>query len=254
MPLQGPIVRRGAALNAEQPDADRVAEIVGDLLQFGRGDVARRPCRRARRSKCRLLPGLMPTMRCIWPKLSMVDCRRCSRPRSPGLKPCLLGSASGIDDIHLGRRVCSPKKVKMAVKMAMASRKLAIGPAATIAARAHKRLAPGSCACGPPRRKPLVGLAAGLRARDILVVDEFHIAAERDPRQPPACAVAVVEAEDLRPEADRENLDGDAAPARHEEMTELVEEHDDGQDEKEGQEVREQGGVERPEELELPVL
>ena len=46
------------------------------------------------------------------------------------------------------------------------------------------------------------GLAGG-----ILVVDELHVAAERDPGEAPARAVAVVEAEDLPAEADGEGLD-----------------------------------------------
>src|SRR5680860_1698576 len=45
-------------------------------------------------------------------------------------------------------------------------------------------------------RERLEDLAAG-RARDVLVVDEFHVAAEGNPRHPPAGALAVVEAEDL---------------------------------------------------------
>jgi hypothetical protein len=56
--------------------------------------------------------------------------------------------------------------------------------------------------------------------------------------------VAVVETDDLRTEADREDLDGDAAPARHEEVTELVEKDHDGEDEEEGQEIAENGVAE----------
>ena len=54
----------------------------------------------------------------------------------------------------------------------------------------------------------------------------------------------VGEAHDLGPEADGERLDSHAAPACDEEMAELVDEHHDGQNEKEGEQVTEQGVTE----------
>src|SRR5512135_2137152 len=87
-------------------------------------------------------------------------------------------------------------------------------------------------------------LTAALRARDIVVVDELHVAAKRDPRDPPAGAVAVIEADDLGAEADREHFDGDAAPARDDKMAEFVEKYDDGEDEEEGEQIREKGVAE----------
>ncbi len=70
-------------------------------------------------------------------------------------------------------------------------------------------------------------------ARGIVVVDEFHVAAERNPGQPPPGAVPIVEAYDLGTETDREGLDRHPAPAGHEEMAKLVEEDDDRQNEQE---------------------
>jgi hypothetical protein len=54
----------------------------------------------------------------------------------------------------------------------------------------------------------------------------------------------VGEAYDLGPEADRERLDSHAAPACDEEVAELVDEHHDSQNEKEGNEVTEEGVAE----------
>jgi hypothetical protein len=68
-------------------------------------------------------------------------------------------------------------------------------------------------------------------ARLVLVPQELDVAAERNQRHAPARALAIVETEKLRSEADRKHLDGHAAPARHQEMAELVEKHDDGEDE-----------------------
>jgi hypothetical protein len=51
--------------------------------------------------------------------------------------------------------------------------------------------------------------------------------------------VPIVEADDLWAETDGKGLDADPAPARHEKMAELVNEHDDGKDEKEGKKIAE---------------
>ena len=104
--------------------------------------------------------------------------------------------------------------------------KLAIGPAATTAARLRHRLmeeAGGarSRSCWPRR---LVG-----HARGIVVAEKLHIAAERDGRKLPAGAMAIVEADDFGTETHRKSEHPHAAPARDEEMAELVEEDDNGQ-------------------------
>ena len=57
----------------------------------------------------------------------------------------------------------SPNKVKIAVKMTMASTKLAIGPAATIAARAPSDLPWKLCLRSPPRQRSS-GLCPALAA------------------------------------------------------------------------------------------
>ena len=59
----------------------------------------------------------------------------------------------------------------------------------------------------PLRRIHCLDFSAIGNARLVLVAEELDVAAERDQRQPPARALAVVEAEQLRAEADREDLD-----------------------------------------------
>src|SRR5262249_59180815 len=63
----------------------------------------------------------------------------------------------------------------------------------------------------------------------------LDVATERDPGKAPARAVAVVEAEDLAPEANRKGLDLHSAPARHQEVTELMNEHHNGKHKQERQ-------------------
>ena len=75
------------------------------------------------------------------------------------------------------------------------------------------------------------------RARGGIVAVETHIAAERDRGEAPARAVLVVESEKFRAKADRESVDLHTAAARDPEMPELMEEYDDGQDEKERNDV-----------------
>ena len=90
------------------------------------------------------------------------------------------------------------------------------------------------------------GKALGVRhARRILVAEEFHIAAERDGGDFPARVVAVVKANDLRPKADGKHQNPHAAPARDQEMAELVEEHDQAEDEEKGDEVPDHAAPER---------
>src|SRR4029453_3083445 len=74
---------------------------------------------------------------------------------------------------------------------------------------------------GPAGARGLIGYASG-----VLVSEELDVAAERDRGDLPARAMTVVEAEKLRPEADREHQHPDAAPACNQEMAELVEEYD----------------------------
>ena len=80
------------------------------------------------------------------------------------------------------------------------------------------------------------GLVVG-HARGVVVAEEFHVAAERHRGDFPARAVAVVEADDLGAEADGKGEHADAAPARHQEVAELVKEHDNGEDEQEGNDI-----------------
>ena len=74
----------------------------------------------------------------------------------------------------------------------------------------------------------------GRLARGVLVVDEFHVAAERNPGDAPARALAIGEAADLLTETDGEGAHGDTAPARDEEMAELVDEDHDAEHDEEG--------------------
>ena len=66
------------------------------------------------------------------------------------------------------------------------------------------------------------------------VAMELDVAAERDRRHLPACAVTVVEAEELGTEADGEGVNADAAPATDEEMAHLVDEDHDAEHDDEG--------------------
>src|SRR5262249_54740615 len=68
-------------------------------------------------------------------------------------------------------------------------------------------------------------------AGTVLVVKKLDVAAEWDPGKAPARAVAIVEAEDLPPKADREGLDLDPAPTRHQGIAQLVNEHHKGKHE-----------------------
>ena len=79
-------------------------------------------------------------------------------------------------------------------------------------------------------------------ARGVLVIEKLDVAAERDPGEAPARALAVGEAEDLPAEADGERLDRYPAPARDDEVAELVHEHDDAQHEHEGDDRAEDSG------------
>ena len=111
----------------------------------------------------------------------------------------------------------------------MARMKLAIGPAATMAARrAHRLMEEAVAALG-------LGHAGdgGLvrHARGIVIAEKLHVAAERNRRKLPAGAVAIVEADNFRAETHRKSEHPHAAPARDQEVAELMEEDDDAQSE-----------------------
>ena len=112
--------------------------------------------------------------------------------------------------------------------MTAARMKLAKGPAKTTAARCQTGLLWNDPACISG-----VSSTGAPGARGVGVVEEFDVAAERDGRDAPARAVPVVEAPELAAESDGEGRDGHAAPAGHEEVAELVEEHHHAQHEQE---------------------
>ena len=111
----------------------------------------------------------------------------------------------------------------------MARMKLAIGPAATMAARRAHRLMEEALAAlglGHARDRGLVR-----HARGVVIAEKLHVAAERNGRKLPAGSVAVVEADEFRTETHRKSQHPHAAPARDQEVAELMEEHDDAQSE-----------------------
>jgi hypothetical protein len=73
------------------------------------------------------------------------------------------------------------------------------------------------------------GLVRHRRAVGVAV--EFDVAAERQRRQSPSCAMPIIEAEDFGAKAKRKGVDLNAAPPADEEMAKLVEEYDQAQDE-----------------------
>ncbi len=150
---------------------------------------------------------------------------------SPGWMPAADAALSACTVSTRALALGLPKNVNRPAKMTIASRKLATGPATTIAAR------------GPTflwwkltlrSSSDMVESAAvdGV-ARLALIAEEFDVAAERDRGQLPAGAVAVVEAQKFRAETDREGQDPHAGPARDQEVAKLMEEDDDRQDEQE---------------------
>ncbi|MGY4294725.1 hypothetical protein ACVWXN_002820 [Bradyrhizobium sp. i1.4.4] len=94
----------------------------------------------------------------------------------------------------------------------------------------------------------------GRRGRSLaLVAEELDVAAERDRRDLPAGAMAVVETDQLRSETEREGQHPNARPARDQEMAEFMEEHDDRQDEQEGNRVAEEPMAQRIETMDEKV-
>ena len=107
--------------------------------------------------------------------------------------------------------------------------KLASGPATTMAARGADLLMDEAClrsASDMAGGRVAIGNAGG-----VLVAEELDVAAERNGGNLPAGAVAIVEPEQLAAEADGEDQNPHAVPARDQKMAELVEEHHDGQNE-----------------------
>ena len=86
----------------------------------------------------------------------------------------------------------------------------------------------------------------GRRRRGLaLVAEELDVATERDRRNLPARAVAVVETGEFRTKAERERQNLYAGPAGNQEMTEFMEEDDDGQDEQKGDDITDEAVAQR---------
>ena len=146
-------------------------------------------------------PALTLTMRCMSAKLSIFS-PSMARTRSPGLKPAAAAALSGCTASTRALVVCLPTTMKMPAKITMARMKFAIGPGRHHGGARADRLMDEAVF--------LFGLAHGGGGRlvghagRIVVAEKFHIAAERHRGDLPAGAIAVVEAGDLRAEADRE--------------------------------------------------
>ncbi len=187
-------------------------------------------------------PELMLTMRCMSEKLSICS-PLMDKTRSPGWKPAALAALAGCTASTRALVVCLPTIMKMPAKMAIASMKLAIGPGRhDRSARAH--LLPGEADLLLGFAHGGAGVMVG-HARRIVVAEEFHIAAERDGRDLPAGAVAVIEADEFRTEAERECEHFDAAPAGHQKVAKLVKENDNRQHKQERDQIAEQSPAER---------
>jgi len=106
-----------------------------------------------------------------------------------------------------------------------------MGPAATMAERRPtgwwKKLA--ALGLVHVRDRGLVRHAGG-----VVIPKKLHIAAQRNRRQLPAGSIAVVAADDLGAETHRKSQHLHPAPARHQEMAKLVEEHHHAQSEQNG--------------------
>jgi len=92
------------------------------------------------------LIGARPTMRCISLKLSMAW-PSMLKTLSPGRKPARSAALPGVTMSTFAAVIRSPKMPKIMVKMTTARTKLAIGPAATMAARWPKDLPRKLWAC-----------------------------------------------------------------------------------------------------------
>jgi hypothetical protein len=67
-------------------------------------------------------------------------------------------------------------------------------------------------------------------ASGVFVAGEFHITAQRHPADPPLHPPSIVPGEEGAPEADRETVYGDAERPSGQEMAQLVDGHDNGDD------------------------
>src|SRR5262245_3561518 len=73
----------------------------------------------------------------------------------------------------------------------------------------------------------------------VVVAEEFYISPKWNSGELPPGPPTIIEAEELRSETYGEDQNPNATPARNQEMPELVEEHHEGQDEQEGDEISE---------------
>ncbi len=78
------------------------------------------------------------------------------------------------------------------------------------------------------------------RAGFALIPEEFDIAAERDHRNLPAGAVTVIEAGDFGTKSQRKGENPHPCPAGHQEVPELMKEHDNRQNEQERNDIADQ--------------
>ncbi len=120
----------------------------------------------------------------------------------------------------------------------MVSRKLAAGPAATIAALRGQRLEMERDLAFLRREMVELGRRrAGFRR----VAEHFDVTAQRQGGEPPARAGFIVESPKLFAEADGERIDFHAAPFGDDIMPEFVDEHDRRQDDDKGEAVVKEG-------------
>ena len=93
---------------------------------------------------------------------------------------------------------------------------------------------------GHAARGLMIGNAGG-----VVVAEKLDVAAKRNGRHLPARAVPVVEAKQLRAEANGKRHDTDAIPAGNQKMAKLVEEDHDGQHKQKRYDVAEDAPAER---------
>ena len=140
---------------------------------------------------------------------------------SPGLKPAAAAGLPGCTSSTRGLSVCMPKIMKIPAKITIAKMKFATGPATTMAAR----LATGwkTKLCSRSAAIHVGDQRAIRRAGGAVVAEEFDVAAQRNRRDFPAGAVAVVETGQFGTESDGKNQNPDAAPASDQKMANLME-------------------------------
>ena len=243
-----PAARRAPG-DAEHADAMHVAEIVLHLGQLG---VAfrlhvRAPPRSTSMSSGS--PALALTTRCMSVKVSIL------RPlietiRSPGLKPAACAALLRLHGIDAGGRCLLAVEGEHGREDHDRQDEVRDRPGRDDRGALADRLEEEALA--PLRLAHVADRFLIRHARGVLVAEELDVAAERDGRDLPARAVAIVEAEQFRAEADREGEHAHAAPARDQEMAELVKEHHDGQHEQERHDIA--GRASRPRSRYLPKM